>query len=102
MPSNRVNKSVANAVKKAFISVNKNGKYLDNLSRSHPNVFCMLVAKCIPQAVAVDVKHTIVNLNEALAEAHQRAEQLENERRTLLDVTPDKTRISRKLLKSKQ
>lgn len=100
---NKLTQAVKDRIEQAFNHVNgKNNEGLIALAKEHPAIFYGMVAKLIPAAVAIDVKHTIVNLNDALVEANARAEQLENERRTLIDITPHNTRISRKSLKSKQ
>ena len=63
--------AVKDAVERAFNKVNHDGQYLVRLADEHPQVFCGLVSKCIPTAVAIDVKHHI-DLGNAMLEASQR------------------------------
>ena len=52
--------AIKDAVERTFAKKNDGGAYLEKLADEHPAVFCGLVAKCIPQAIAmnVDIKHT--------------------------------------------
>ena len=68
---NKMTIAIKDAVEHAFSTVNRDGQYLVTLSKEHPQVFCALVSKCIPTAVAVDVKHHI-DLGNAMLEASQR------------------------------
>jgi hypothetical protein len=70
---NKLTKTVKEAVEHAFTKVNDEN-YLIWLSREHPAAFCSLVSKCIPTAVAVDIKHTL-DLGAAMLEASQRLQQ---------------------------
>lgn len=85
MGTRKLDKSVKHAVKRAFQSINNNDKYLKNLAKAHPSVFCSLLAKCIPQEVAVDVSHTVINLNSALELADSRILQLNADRGLIID-----------------
>jgi hypothetical protein len=71
---NKITIAVKDAVEQAFNTVNRDGKYLVNLANDHPAVFCSLVSKCIPTAVAVDIKHSL-DLGAAMLEASQRLQQ---------------------------
>ena len=71
---NKITIAVKDAVEQAFNTVNRDGKYLVNLANDHPAVFCSLVSRCIPTAVAVDIKHTL-DLGAAMLEASQRLQQ---------------------------
>jgi len=71
---NKITIAVKDAVEHAFNTVNRDGKYLVNLANDHPAVFCSLVSKCIPTAVAVDIKHSL-DLGAAMLEASQRLQQ---------------------------
>lgn len=55
---NKLTVLVKDAVENVFSTVNEGGVYLTWLSKEHPAAFVSLVGKCIPQAVAIDVKHT--------------------------------------------
>ena len=69
---NKMTIAIKDAVEHAFSTVNRDGQYLVNLSKEHPQVFCALVSKCIPAAVAVDVKIHAIDLGNAMLEASQR------------------------------
>ena len=81
---NRMTVTVKNAVEHAFTKVNGKG-YLEWLAYEHPAAFTSLVGKCIPQAVAVDINHTILDLGSAIKEANQRIASYESK---MIDVTP--------------
>ena len=81
--------AVKEAVENAFRAVNgKHNTGLIELSKSHPAVFYALVAKCIPTAVAVDVKHSI-DLGNAMLEASQRLDDYNNRTKTIEHVEPE-------------
>jgi hypothetical protein len=69
---NRMTIAVKDAVQNAFTIKNKDNKYLLGLADEHPAVFCNLVAKCIPQAVALDVTHHALDLGLAMRQAQDR------------------------------
>jgi hypothetical protein len=69
--------AIKDAVERAFSIKNKNNEYLLTLADEHPAVFCSLVSKCIPTAVAVDIKHSL-DLGAAMLEASQRLQQFNN------------------------
>jgi hypothetical protein len=71
---NKMTVAIKDAVERAFSIKNKNNEYLLTLADEHPAVFCSLVSKCIPTAVAVDIKHTL-DLGAAMLEASQRLQQ---------------------------
>ena len=75
---NALTVQVKQAVERAFGKVNHDGSYLINLAHNEPKVFCSLVSKCIPSAVAVSVSHTI-DLSEAMIEADKNIKRLEAE-----------------------
>jgi hypothetical protein len=66
--------AIKDAVERAFSIKNKDNEYLLTLADEHPAVFCSLVSKCIPTAVAVDIKHSL-DLGAAMLEASQRLQQ---------------------------
>ena len=83
----RMTVAIKEAVETAFTRKNKGGRYLSRLADDHPAVFCALVAKCIPQAVAVDVHHHAVNLGLEMQRAGETLARLNAP--GLIDVTPD-------------
>lgn len=64
-----------------FERIESSRNYLTTLALNHPQVYCALVAKVIPQQVAVDVTHHAVDLGQLMLDAHATL-------RTLRDVTP--------------
>ncbi len=88
----RLNKSVKEAVEYAFNKVNNGGDYLLKVANDDPKTFLALVAKCIPTAVAVDVKHTIDLAGAMLASQQQLKELANNQEIKTIEhehVTPD-------------
>ena len=84
----RMTLAIKDAVEVAFGKKNQGGHYLAWLADEHPAVFVNLVCRCIPQAVAMNIHTTIVDLG---SEMRLAAETLERLHRTpLVDVTPDK------------
>ena len=86
---NKLTQAVRDRVEQAFNTVNGPANAgLISLARTDPAIFYGLVAKCIPQAVAMNIHTTIVDLG---SEMRLAAETLERLNRTpLIDVTPDK------------
>ena len=64
-----------------FEKMERDRSYLTRLALESPSVYCALVAKVIPQQVAVDVTHHAVDLGQLMLDAHATL-------RTLRDVTP--------------
>jgi hypothetical protein len=87
----KMNAAIKDAVERAFTRKNVDGEYLETLADTHPAVFCALVAKCIPQAVAVDVHHHAVNLGTEMQRAADNLARLNKQPDTpaMIDVTPD-------------
>ena len=83
----RMTVAIKEAVETAFTRKNKGGRYLSRLADDHPAVFCALVAKCIPQAVAVDVHHHAVNLGAEMQRAADTLARLNQP--MMIDITPD-------------
>ena len=73
-----LNRTVKEAVERAFRKVNRDGDYLVKLADSDPKTFCALVSKCIPSAVAVSVSHHI-DLSDAMLAADANIKRLEKE-----------------------
>ena len=72
----RMGAHVKDAVELAFKKQNRGGRYLEMLATEHPAVFVSLLARCIPQAVAVDVNHHVLNLGVEMARASERLSRL--------------------------
>ena len=84
---NRLTSAVKDKVEQAFNSVNgKNNQGLKDLARDHPAIFYGMVSKLIPQQAAVDITHTVVDLNLAFDQANARIAQLESERLDMITV----------------
>lgn len=81
---NKITATVKEAVERSFHRVGKKN-YLDWLAYENPSAYVTLVSKCIPSAVAIDVKHTL-DLSAAMHEARLR---LTEESADIIDVTPD-------------
>jgi len=64
-----------------FERIERDKRYLSMLAIQHPQVYCALVAKVIPQQVAVDVTHHVIDLGALMIEAHATL-------RELRDITP--------------
>ena len=80
--------AIAEAVENCFRAENKNGAYLKRLARlDNPALFVTLLAKCIPQAVALDIKVHEVDLGLAMREAQDRLNVLHRKPVTLEHVT---------------
>ena len=73
--------AVSEAVENAFRKVNKGNRYLLRLAEENPQLFVQLLCRSIPQAVAVDVQITALDLGLAMRQA--------SERLNVVDVTPD-------------
>ena len=78
---NKITVAVREAVENSFRRVN-NGKkpYLEWLAYEHPSAYVTLVSKCIPSAVAIDIKHTL-DLSAAMHAASLNAD--------TIDISPD-------------
>ena len=83
----RMTLAIKDSVEVAFGKANKGGRYLAFLAKEHPAVFVTLVAKCIPQAVNVDVHHHAVNLGLEMRRAADALDRL-NHAPAMIDVTP--------------
>lgn len=88
---NKMTRDVKAAVEQAFKTVNgKNNAGLIKLSKEQPAIFYGLVAKCIPTAVAVDIKASIDLAGAMLASQEQlQTLQANNEIKTIEHLTPD-------------
>ena len=65
--------AINEAVENCFRKVNKGGAYLEHLAgMENPALFVTLLAKCIPQAIAVDVQVHALDLGLAMREAQER------------------------------
>ena len=88
---NKMTRDVKAAVEQAFKTVNgKNNAGLIKLSKEQPAIFYGLVAKCIPTAVAVDIKASI-DLAGAMLASQEQLQTLHanNELKTIEHVTRD-------------
>jgi len=79
---NRITVEVKQAVQNVFSIVNKDNAYLLDLASNDKPLFVALLNKCIPQAVAIDIKHHALDLGLAIRQG--------KERLNIIDVTPDK------------
>lgn len=73
---NKVTTDIKSAIESAFRQ--KNGKrnaYLLKLADDHPAIFCALVAKCVPNQVALDVKIQL-DLGAAMLRAEENVKRL--------------------------
>tara|TARA_R110000751_G_scaffold195686_2_gene301072 strand:- start:120 stop:590 length:471 start_codon:yes stop_codon:yes gene_type:complete len=95
MPSGRVKGSkgrrtiaINEAVENCFRMENKNGAYLKRLAAmENPALFVTLLAKCIPQAIAIDVTAHALDLGLAMREAQDRLNALHGKTVTVEDIT---------------
>ena len=83
----RMTVAIKDAVEIAFGKKNQGGHYLAWLADEHPAVFVNLVSRCIPQAVAIDIHTTIVDLGSEMRIAAETLARLN--RPPMIDVTPD-------------
>jgi hypothetical protein len=75
--------AIKERVESAFRTINgKENAGLLKLARDHPAIFYGLVAKCIPNAVALTVDHHGLDLGLAIRQGRERL--------NIIDVTPDK------------
>jgi|TARA_R110000824_G_scaffold179215_1_gene359388 hypothetical protein len=80
--------AINEAVENCFRKVNKGGAYLEHLAgMENPALFVTLLAKCIPQAIAVDVQVHALDLGLAMREAQERLNVIHGETVTLDYVT---------------
>lgn len=88
---NKMTAAIKDAVELSFSKKNKGGKYLDKLADDFPAVYCGLIAKCMPQAIAVDVQIHAINLGLEMKRAADTLALLTHPPDTppLIDVTPD-------------
>jgi hypothetical protein len=59
-----------------FERMERDKRYLSMLAMQHPQVYCALVAKVIPQQVAVDVTHHVIDLGQLMLDAHATLKEL--------------------------
>ena len=82
----KTHKAIKERIEQAFKTVNgKRNQGLIKLAKEHPAIFYGLVAKCIPQAVAIDVSHHI-DLGALMLEAERNLQRLSQP--NTIDVTP--------------
>ena len=58
-------------IAKHFERIERDKKYLSMLAMQHPQVYCALVGKVIPQQVAVDVTVQVIDLGAEIVAAHK-------------------------------
>ncbi len=55
-----------------FHALNHDGEYLDTLASLHPGIYASLVAKVLPQAIAIDITAQVIDLGAAMRESDAR------------------------------
>jgi hypothetical protein len=88
--TNKMTRDIKAAIESAFRQ--KNGKrnaYLLKLADEEPAIFCNLVAKCIPAAVAVSVSHHF-DLGAAMLAAEETRRRLAGDTQLMIELNPDK------------
>ena len=85
---NKLTIAVKDAVEHAFKTVGGE-RYLVTLAKEEPKIFCALLGKCIPAAVAVSVSHHF-DLGAAMLAAEETRRRLAGDTQPILELSPDK------------